>query len=473
MNTQYLKLFIAFLGLFCASPSFAENPEFGLQGEELDWLWGIPFVGILLSLAILPLIIPQIWHHHYGKIAFCWALAVIIPMIAYIGFDVALYEVLSTYLHHFLPFIILIFALYSISGGIRLHLSTPCTPLNNTCVLIVGAFVASWIGTTGAAMLFIRPLLEINNSRTYRTHTVIFFIFLVCNVGGALTALGDPPLFLGFLNGVDFFWPTLHLALPMSTILLSAAILYYGIDCYYYKKETRQTTIAAHSKQPKIRIGGLSNVYCLLGAISAVLMSGLWDPNISFDIYHVSIKLQDIIRDIILIVLSLISLKFGCKDSRVHNAFTWEPFLEVLKIFAAIFITAAPVIVMLKAGENGAFANIVSLVNTSEGPNNQLYFWITGILSAFLDNAPTYLVFFNLAGGNAQILMGDLETTLIAISAGAVFMGALTYIGNAPNFMVKSIAETKDITMPSFIGYMVWSCTVLLPLFAFVSFVFL
>lgn len=457
---KYLLFFVVFvLGV---TPAFAAS-DAALQAEELSLLWVIPFGGILLCLSLCPLFVPNLWHHHYGKIGAAWALLTLGGMIHHGGLETAAYEVCHTYLAHYFPFIILVGALFTISGGIKVTVHAPATPFSNTVLLCVGSFVASLIGTTGAAMLFIRPLLAINKERAFKTHSVIFFIILVCNAGGALSAIGDPPLFLGFLNGIDFFWPTKKLFWPTMMILIPLLALYAGIDHWYLKKET----LAPYKAPPGRRLifAGKRNIPMMAAAIGLVLLSGFWQSSFYVSLMDVKLYAQDLVRDLGLVGLTWASWRYGPRSARQDNDFSWEPLIEVAKLFAAIFITAAPVMAILKAGDKGSMAALVSLVTTNGQPVNAAYFWLSGILSAFLDNAPTYLVFFSLSGGDPEALMGALDHTLMAFSMGAVFMGALTYIGNAPNFMVKSIAESQNVAMPSFFGYMAWSCGLLLPLF--------
>lgn len=461
--------YLFFLSLFCFSilPANAS----GLDGTVLTLWWAFPFAGVLLSLAIMPIIVGDFWHNHFGKVAAAWTLITLGTISYNFGLGAALHEVLLTYLHEFIPFIIFILSLYVICGGIKIDITTKPTPRFNTIFLTITTFIASWIGTTGAAMLFIRPFLHVNEHRPNKRHLVIFFIFLVCNIGGSLTAIGDPPLFLGFLNGIDFFWPTTNLFGPFLTMSLPLLVIFYFFDKHVFKKEQASATPSKpKEKNPFIiQFEGRRNIILLFCAIAIIVLSGIWKSKEGFYIGEVLLTYPNVARDVILLLLTYISLHYGNKRVRSANHFTWGPFMEVFKIFAAIFITAAPVIAILKAGEEGAFVGLVQLVNTGNGFENDLYYWFTGGLSAFLDNAPTYLVFFNLAGGNATDLMGPLSHTLIAISCGSVFMGALTYIGNAPNFMVKAIAEQNRISMPSFFGYMLWSIVILVPLFILVD----
>ncbi|QRG06461.1 sodium:proton antiporter [Xanthobacter dioxanivorans] len=459
------------LPLLAAVPAFAAEGLPVLDGARLSPLWAIPFVGMLLSIALFPLLASHFWHHHYGKVALFWGLAFVIPFAATYGASATTHEVVHTALLEYIPFIILLFALFTVSGGILITGNLKGTPSVNTALLGIGTLIASLIGTTGASMVLIRPLLRANDDRHHNVHTVVFFIFLVSNIGGSLTPLGDPPLFLGFLKGVNFFWTTTHLLHDTAVIAAILLVAYYLLDRYFYGKEPpRLQPDRTPETSEGIGLRGAQNVPLLGGIIGAILLSALWKPGISYDIYGTRVELQWIIRDVLLVVFAFVSLVITPKLVRERNGFDWEPIREVAKLFAAIFLTIIPVIAILKAGSRGAFSPLVELVTGPDGqPVNVWYFWLTGALSAFLDNAPTYLVFFNLAGGNPHQLMGPLAVTLEAISAGAVFMGALTYIGNAPNFMVLSIARHRGVKMPSFFGYMLWSFGFLLPCFALLT----
>jgi Na+/H+ antiporter NhaD/arsenite permease-like protein len=448
-----------------------------LDGGDLGLLWGVPFLGILLSIAIFPLVAPTIWHHHFGKISAFWALAFLAPFTLLFGWELALFELLHVAFLEYLPFIILLLSLFTVAGGVRVKGALRGTPLVNTGILLLGTLIASWMGTTGAAMLLIRPVLRANDWRKHKVHVVVFFIFLVANIGGSLTPLGDPPLFLGFLKGVDFFWPTVHMLVPMALVAIILLVVFFLIDSYFYRKEDLTQAPSADSEEMQERLGleGTVNILLLGGVVGAVLMSGIWRPHIEFEIFHVHVELQNLVRDLALLGIAGLSLALTSSESRVKNGFSWFPILEVAKLFAGIFITIVPAIAMLRAGSEGPLALIVNSVTDSSGqPINAMYFWATGVLSSFLDNAPTYLVFFNTAGGQPEVgkLMGEWANTLLAISAGAVFMGANTYIGNAPNFMVRSIAEERGVAMPSFFGFMGWSIIFLVPLFVLVTFVF-
>jgi Na+/H+ antiporter NhaD/arsenite permease-like protein len=461
-------LLVALLPLagFCAG---ADAPH--LPGS-ISAYWIIPFVCMLLSIAVCPLTVPHFWHHHFGKVAVFWGLAFLLPCAAAFGPSVALYEAWHAISLDYIPFIILLFSLFTVAGGIRLTGTLVGKPIVNTGILLVGTILASWMGTTGAAMLLIRPLLKANAHRKYQVHSVVFFIFLVANIGGCLTPLGDPPLFLGFLKGVTFFWTLGHL-FPML-LLVSAILLplYFIVDTILYNKEGRP--VAENNGEEKLGLEGKVNFLLLAGIVGSVLMSGSVDLG-AVTIYHVDIALQNVLKDVLLLAIAGISWKITDMDSRLKNGFNWEPIAEVAKLFFGIFLSMIPAIIILRAGTSGALSNVIEMVTDSASgqPVDIMYFWLTGALSSFLDNAPTYLVFFNTAGGDPAQLMGSLASTLAAISAGAVFMGANTYIGNAPNFMVRSIAENQGVKMPSFFGYMAWSIGILIPTFVVVTFVFI
>ncbi|AXK39579.1 sodium:proton antiporter [Crenobacter cavernae] len=442
-----------------------------LDGATLSLAWVIPFAGILLSIALFPIFAPGFWHHHFGKITAVWTVLFLVPFAAAFGGHTTLALLIHALLTEYIPFIVLLFSLYTVSGGILLWGNLHGSPRLNTGILAIGTVLASIMGTTGAAMLLIRPLLKANDNRKHRVHVVVFFIFLVANVGGGLTPLGDPPLFLGFLKGVDFFWTMKFMALPVLLLSLALLAIFYVVDGYYFRKEG----VEARDPSPDspLKFYGTFNFVLLAGVIGGVLLSGFWRPGVSFDIMGTHLELQNLVRDAILVALAFASLALTPKPVRAGNEFNWEPILEVGKLFAGIFITIAPAIAILRAGSDGQLAALVGMVSGEDGlPANAMYFWMTGVLSAFLDNAPTYLVFFNLAAGDATLLMKELPQTLLAISMGAVFMGAMTYIGNAPNFMVKAIAEQRGVVMPSFFGFLGYSCVVLLPLFAVLTWLF-
>jgi len=445
-------------------PSAAHAAD--LDGAQMAWPWALPFAGILLSIATGPLLFPKFWHAHYGKIAAAWALLTLAPLAIAFGASSALAAFVHAVLAEYMSFIILLFALYVVAGGILITGTLRGGPLVNAGILVLGTAMASIVGTTGAAMILVRPLIRANAARKNNVHVVIFFIFLVANIGGALSPLGDPPLFVGFLRGVDFFWTTTHLAYETAIVAVLVLGLFLALDIWLARSEPKSAAVS----EP-LRLRGLINLPLIASIIGAILLSAAWKPGIDIDFYGTHIALQNLVRDGALVVIALGSLWLTPEEHRKANDFTWEPIAEVTKLFAGIFVCIIPVLAMLEAGHDGPFGWLLKAVTAQDGsPHAVAYFWLTGILSAFLDNAPTYLVFFQLAGGAAAELMGKLSATLAAISMGAVYMGALTYIGNAPNFMVYAIANERGVKMPSFFGYMLWSCAVLLPVLGLLTF---
>ncbi len=455
----------------------------GFDGSALPPWSVLPFAGILLSIALFPLFAAHFWHHHYPKVSLFWALAFAIPfLIVYKG--AAWHEILHIYIIDYVPFIILLAGLFTVAGGIHVRGTLRGTPMVNSVLLLIGTILASWVGTTGAAMVLIRPLLRSNSWRHHKVHTIVFFIFLVCNIGGSLTPLGDPPLFLGFLHGVPFFW-TFKILPIMGFVVVILMALYYIIDSFYYKKE--DLSKVDNSEKEPLKVEGAHNFLFLGGIVGAVLFSGLVNLG-EVSILGIHQSVSNLIKDAIIILMAILSMATTKSEYRKANEFTWEPILEVAYLFAGIFMTIIPALAILKAGEHGALA---FLIRSAEKPAH--YFWLAGSLSSFLDNAPTYLTYFNTAIG--RFFPGQAEATavaqlisdasipgmhglrysdyLLAISTSAVFMGANTYIGNAPNFMVRSIAEEAGIPMPSFFGYMFkYSIPILVVVFIIVTFVF-
>ncbi|MDQ0468160.1 sodium:proton antiporter [Labrys wisconsinensis] len=463
--------------ILAALPAPAWAAE-AIDGAGLSLAWAVPFAGLLLSIALGPLVAARFWHHHYGKITLGWALAAAVPLAFVFGTGPASQAIAHALLLEYIPFIVLLFALFTMAGGVLVRGNIHGSPATNTALLAIGAVCASLIGTTGASMILIRPMIRANDDRRHNVHVVVFFIFLVSNIGGSLTPLGDPPLFVGFLRGVDFFWTTRHLALETLFVAGTVLAVFFLLDSWLYRREgvmPRDPT----PDTPALALLGSANFLLIGGVIAAILMSALWKPGLAVEVLGNRLEVQNLARDAILLVLALVSLKITRREWREENRFDWEPIREVAKIFAGIFVCIVPVLAMLTAGKHGALSALVALVSHADGsPNTAAYFWLTGVLSSFLDNVPTYLVFFELAGGDARTLMGyvpgqeAMAATLAAISSGAVFMGANTYIGNAPNFMVYAIARQGGVKMPSFFGYMLWSGLVLLPIFAVATLLF-
>jgi Na+/H+ antiporter NhaD/arsenite permease-like protein len=448
-----------------------------------------PFVLILLCIALLPLIPPVAhwWHHNSNKLIVAAILAVV--TLAYYllrgtgfghgvhaaaaGLPTVLKVLDHAVLAEYVPFIILLFSLYTICGGIILRGDLKAKPATNTAFLAAGTVLASFVGTTGASMLLIRPLLQTNKERKHVMHTVIFFIFLVSNIGGSLLPVGDPPLFLGYLKGVPFMW-TLGLWpqwLFCSGVLLA---LYFLWDTHYYKKEPPLEHMLDETQIEPLRLGGYLNFVWLLGVILAValIVPGQNLPGTNYLIPEETSAPGHYLREVVMLILVGLAWITSSPIVRRDNEFNFGAIVEVAVLFIGIFITMqAPI-------------EILQIKGPSLGLDSPAkFFWATGSLSSFLDNAPTYVVFFSTANamthaagpGILQLVSGDFIRTdlLVGISIGAVFMGANTYIGNGPNFMVKSIAEASGVKMPSFFGYMVYSVGILIPLFLAVTFIFL
>lgn len=440
-------------------------------------IWSIiPFAGMLLSIAIMPLTIPAWYERHQLLVAGFWALLFCIPFgIAYGGHELA-YELAETVLLDYVPFIVLLFGLFVVTGGIAIKGLIAGTTRNNVIMLVIGTALSSWIGTTGSAMLLVRPLLRANAWRKRKAHIIIFFIFLVANIGGCLTPLGDPPLFLGYLRGVPFFWTMQHIwpLLVLNTVVL--CVVFALIDRHYVKKETAEgrspaDLLAPGEKPEKLHIEGAHNFIYIAVIIVAVILNGtLADVSQTVRVHlfdDIYLGLNFFVQIGLIAIASILSLVTTPHSCREHNEFGYGPIAEVAKLFIGIFITMIPALIILRA--NGAALGIDSPLK---------FFWATGALSSFLDNSPTYVVFLTTAGalgatsGIATTVGTVAAQELLAISAGAVFMGAVTYIGNAPNFLVKNIAEMKGTKMPSFFGYMGWSLSILIPLFILDSLLF-
>jgi Na+/H+ antiporter NhaD/arsenite permease-like protein len=450
----------------------AETAPAGPFIGEILPVWSVlPFVGILLSIALFPLFAPRFWHHHYPKVSAFWGIILAGPFVViYHGRGVD--ALLHTYLLEYIPFIILLWALFTVAGGIHLKGTLIGTPRLNTLLLAIGTAIASWMGTTGAAMILIRTVLRANKWRRHKTHVIVFFIFLVANIGGTLTPLGDPPLFLGFLLGVPFFW-TMKLIPHLLLVAVPLLVIFFFLDSHHYKKEEKPKA----TEKARLRIEGAHNLFFLAGIVGAVLASGMWHAG-SVVVRGIHLEIPDLARDGVLVLLTIASMVTTKKQIRTDNEFTWGPIREVAILFAAIFTTIVPALAILDAGDKGALHVVMK---TLESPAH--YMWITGSLSSFLDNAPSYLTFFSSILGKfflgvphqdaVRHMITDKALYLEAISVGAVFFGAITYIGNAPNFMVKSIAEEAGVRMPSFFGYMFkYAIPILLPLFILVTLVF-
>ena len=427
-------------------------------------LWeALPFAGVLLSIAFLPLAAPRFWHRHYPVVAAAWGLAFAVPFLWRFR-GAGAHQLLEVGLGEYLPFLVMLWGLFTVTGGIEVGGALPGNPRNNLLLLLAGTALASIVGTTGASMLLLRPLLRANAGRKRRAHVVVFFIFLVSNVGGSLTPLGDPPLFLGFLLGVPFFW-TVRL-LP-DTLLLVALLgaVFYAIDLRAWRHEDGPPPPPSGGR---LRIAGGRNLLLLGGIVLCVWLSGVWQAG-EVRILGVHRTLPGVLRDGAIVLLGLLSLRITPAGLRRRNGFGWGPMREVAILFAAIFTTMVAPMLLLRAGEAGPLGVLIRALRTPDH-----FYWATGLLSSVLDNAPTYLTMLHTQlgrffPGTAVVdavarLVAERPHYLHAVSAGAVFMGALTYIGNAPNFMVKAIAEEAGVAMPSFAGYILrWSLPILGP----------
>ncbi len=439
-------------------------------------LWTLPFAALLLAIAILPLLphTSRWWERNSSKLLVGVSLgAIVLAYYAMRGYgfqnsEAGVPTLLSVLKHallrDYVPFLVLLFSLYTISGGIQIRGDLVARPAVNTAMLAIGATLASLIGTTGASMVLIRPLLNSNRQRKHVQHTVVFFIFLVSNIGGALLPIGDPPLFLGYLEGVPFLW-TLRLAGPWAVCVVILLAVYYAWERRAYATETAASREADRTRTSSLRLHGGLNIAWLLGIVVTI---ALFKPGEAW--LGTGWILPDLAREAVMLILTGLSLRLTPQGLRKEVAFSYAAIIEVACLFLGIFLTMQVPLEILQA--RGASLGLKSPTQ---------FFWASGFMSSVLDNAPTYLVFFETAktlptttGMPALALKhGAIATDLLAaISMGSVFMGALTYIGNGPNFMVKSIAERHGVAMPSFFGYMVYSGAVLLPLFLLVSGIF-
>lgn len=479
-------LFAAVLMILCTGIlAFATGSGEGVDHSNLGLylpIWScLPFVGMLLSIAICPLAKPEWWEHNMLKVAIFWSLLFLIPFGIAFGGHMLAFQIIEIVMLDYVPFIVLLFGLFVAAGGIALKGTLVGTTKVNVILLLIGTALASWVGTTGAAMLMIRPIIKANAWREKKAHVVIFFIFMVANIGGCLTPVGDPPLFLGFLRGVPFFW-TMRLFPIMILNIAILTVVFILMDKHFAKQEfasgrSPQDMAGNDAKEP-LKIEGAHNFIFIVMIVGAVIINGLL-PNFAafadqvtgeaygINMLGVVFPYSSLVQVAIILLAAFLSIKTTQKTTRELNSFTFAPIEEVAKLFIGIFLTMIPALALLKA--HGASLGI-------EDPWQ--FFWATGALSSFLDNAPTYLVFLTTAGSvgfteGVSTTVGIIAVKdLIAISCGAVFMGANTYIGNAPNFMVKSIAEENKIKMPSFFGYMAWSLAILIPTFIIDTLIF-
>jgi len=431
----------------------------------------IPFAGLLLCIAIFPLVKPAWWDKNKPWGVLFWILAAVIPFASLFGVGETVETVIDCVVNDYLTFIVLLFGLFCVSGNITLEGDLAGSPRVNTMLLAMGTLLSSCIGTTGASMVMVRPMIRVNSWRRNRAHIMIFFIFLISNIGGCLTPIGDPPLLMGFSRGVPFFW-SLHL---FPVLLVNMAVLltvFYIIDRKAYSKDIAggaRPDLSRPGSMPKVL--GVHNIFFLVMIIGGVILSGVLPTLSAFQdasgnvrgipLYgDVTLTFPDLIEVVIILLAAFLSFKTTDEDVRRKNHFTWDSIKEVAILFIGIFITMQPALILLES--HGSSLGLTKPIQM---------FWGAGALSSFLDNTPTYLVFLTTAGAmnftdGITTTLGNIPATmLMAISCGSVFMGANTYIGNAPNFMVKSISDENGIQMPSFFGYMRWSCSILIPVF--------
>ena len=443
-----------------------------------SFLLCIPFAGLLLCIAVMPLIKPEWWEKNQALAVILWSLLFIIPSVVLNGAGETTETVLDCIVNDYLTFIVLLFGLFCVSGNITLEGNLAGSPGVNAVFLAFGTLLSSCIGTTGASMLLVRPLIKMNSWRKNKAQIMIFFIFMISNMGGCLTPIGDPPLLMGFMRGVPFFWST-HLFPILLFNMVLLLIIFYFIDKRSYRKDIAAGLHPDISKPGvELRVEGLHNVIFLVAIVVAVILSGTLPglpmfqnaagKVIGIKIFkEVELTVPAMIEIVIILLAALLSFKTTEEKIRTQNHFTWGAIKEVAVLFIGIFITMQPALALLKT--------MGPELGVSE-PYQM--FWATGMLSSFLDNTPTYLVFLTTAGtlgftSGIATTVGTISVkVLTAISCGAVFMGANTYIGNAPNFMVKSISDENGVRMPSFFGYMVWSLGILVPVFIIDTLVF-
>jgi Na+/H+ antiporter NhaD/arsenite permease-like protein len=436
-----------------------------MQPSAPALFWALPFVGLLASMATFPIVAPRFWHRRMGLVALLWSLALVAIVALVLGARAALTTLWHAMVIDYLPFVTLLLALYTAGGGVLLRGGLAGTPRGNTAMLGAGMAMGAVMGTTGASMVLIHPLLRANAHRQHKVHLVLFLIVLVANASGALTPLGNPPLYIGFLRGVPFFWPALHLALPL--LLLSGVLLagFFLLDRHFAASEPPSPGAG------RFRVRGAGNLALILLVGISVFVQPLL-PASSITLFGQALDVARVRSVGLFLLVTLASAWLTPRAIRQANDFTWEPIVEVAILFAAIFVTIVPVVAILRAGADGPLAAMPWLGIGSGQPWPFAYFWLAGMLSAFLDNAPTYLVFFEMAEIRPLAMMASQTATLTAISAGAVFFGGLTYIGNAPNMMLRTIAAHRGVRMPSFFGFTLLASVTLLPVLLLVSLIF-
>ena len=469
-----MKKFLVTMSLLLGALFANSNVAFAAKehteniGASLSLVYVIPFACMLLCIAIFPLVAGEFWEKNKQWFVILWSLLFLIPFAIKYGMSAMSENLLETIVGDYLTFIVLLFGLFCVAGNITLEGDLVGSPKVNVILLLIGTLLSSWIGTTGASMVMIRPLIRANKWRSRKVHIMVFFIFLVSNIGGCLTPVGDPPLLMGFMRGVGFFWSLRLVRMLLVNVVLLMS-LFLILDVRAYKKDLADGLKPEKSdEQAPLRLTGGHNIIFLIAIVGAVILSGVL-PGVfekaglpaGIHIYgEVTLGFPAIIECVIILLAAFLSFKTTKKQVRINNHFTWGAIEEVAVLFIGVFITMIPALLILKARGSELGLNTPWQM-----------FWGTGALSSFLDNTPTYLVFMTTAGtlgatSGVATTVGTISVQMLeAISCGAVFMGANTYIGNAPNFMVRSIAEENGIKMPSFFGYMGWSLSCLIPVF--------
>lgn len=428
-----------------------------------------PFVGLILSLGLLPLLCSKFWHRFEKEIVLGWMLLACCVLFVTQDLKYCKHHLLHALWMEYIPFVALVFALFTISSGINLKFCSKPSVMQNCVILSLGSFASSFIGTMGASMLFIRPFLRANALRQQKVHLVIFFVILVSNISGALTPLGDPPLYLGFLNGVPFLWTLVNLYKQTLFLFFALILMFYLVDHYLLKKEG----IACQNDRndsylKKWSLSGKRNL-CVIALVSLLVgLSKFYPKTLLSTVWDVDFRVKEVFMISSLLLLGVLSHQITEKKIHEYHEFNWKPIEEVSIVFLSIFICLIPVNTVLGYGKDGLFSSVVNFLDKS---SYHAYFWISGVFSAFLDNAPTYLLFLKLTGDSVSTLVTEKKNILASISMGCVYMGALSYIGNAPNFMVLNISKQFGIKMPSFFVYTVYACVILVPLFVLVNWI--
>ena len=421
------------------------------MAEFISLLWAAPFCGIIFSMSLLPILWPKLWNRYSCYVSIFWTTVYAFSVMCFFGMYKAVGAVIEPIIFDYIPFISLISALYIVSGGIFIDFPRACGPFFNTICLFFGSIIAGWIGTTGASALLIRSFLRVNLGRRHSTHLMVFFIFLVANIGGAATPLGDPPLFIGFLKGIDFFWFGKRLYPIILGTTITLCLIFFLVDFVLFRLD--HGIFYEKIDGPFLKVQGLENIALIAVILLVVIFCNF---NGEFVLCGKSFSYASALRNALLILVSFVSLKVTPAEIYKKNDFSFAPIKEIAELFAGIFIMIAPIIDILHQGTSGKLGWIFEWIAPGGEFMASRCFWASGILSSILDNAPTFLIFFHLTSGDPHVLMTVKSNILTAFSVSTVFMGALTYIGNAPNLIVKSISINHGVKVPTFLGYVGW-----------------